>query len=69
MASSSLQTLQMLATALAPDQPDPGSQLYHFVVGFMEEPRFRVCHPEYLFPWLIALGDSFGINATGVRQQ
>ena len=65
-ACASLQTLQMLALTLAPlDQPNPGSQLYHFVGGFMEEPTFGACHPECLFPSFIAQGDSCGIVATG----
>jgi molybdopterin-synthase adenylyltransferase len=68
MSCASLQTLQMLALVLAPlDQPNPGSQLYHFVGGFMEEPTFGSCHPECLFPSVVALGDSCGINGTGQR--
>jgi molybdopterin/thiamine biosynthesis adenylyltransferase len=70
MSCASMQTLQMLALVLAPlDQPNPGSQLYHFVGGFMEEPTFGSCHPECLFPSVIALGDSCGIPATGPRPQ
>jgi hypothetical protein len=65
MSCASLQTLQMLALVLAPlDQPNPGSQLYHFVGGFMEEPTYGECHPECLFPSLVALGDSCGIWTT-----
>ena len=68
MACASLQTLQMLALVLSPlDQPNPGSQLYHFVGSFMEEPAFGACHLECLFPSFTALGDSSGINATGDR--
>jgi molybdopterin-synthase adenylyltransferase len=68
MSCASLQTLQMLALVLAPlDQPNPGSQLYHFVGGFMEERTFSACHQECWFPSLIALGDSSGIAATGIR--
>jgi len=45
MSCASLQTLQMLAMVRNPlDQPKPGSQLYHFVGGFMDEPKFGVCH-------------------------
>jgi molybdopterin/thiamine biosynthesis adenylyltransferase len=70
MSCASLQTLQMLALVLAPlDQPNPGSQLYHFVGGFTEKPTFGACHPECLFPSFIALGDSCGISATGTRPQ
>lgn len=70
MSCASMQTLQMLALVLAPlDQPNPGSQLYHFVGGFMEEPTFGSCHPKCLFPSLVALGDSTGVKATGVRPQ
>jgi molybdopterin/thiamine biosynthesis adenylyltransferase len=64
---ASMQMLQMVALVLAPlDQPNPGSQLYHFVGGFMEEPTFGSCHPECLFPTVTALGDSSGIIATGL---
>jgi hypothetical protein len=66
MSRASLQTLQMLALVLVPlDLPNPGSQLYHFVEGHMEEPTFGSCHPECLFPSVIALGDSCGVNVTG----
>src|SRR5271169_5248159 len=68
MSCASLQTLQMLALVLAPlDQPNPGSQLYHFVGGVMEEPTFGSCNPNCFFPSVIALGDTCGISATGVR--
>jgi molybdopterin-synthase adenylyltransferase len=65
---ASLQTLQMLALVLAPlGLSNPGCQLYHFVGSTMEEPTFGSCHPECLFPALIALGDSSGVTATGER--
>ena len=68
MSCASLQVLQMLALVLAPlDQPNPGSQLYHFVGGFMEEPTFGGCHPECFFPSFVALGDSCAVSATGPR--
>jgi hypothetical protein len=68
MSCASLQTLQMLALVLAPlGLPNPGSQLYHFVGGDMEEPTFGSCHPECLFPALTALGDHSGVIATGER--
>jgi molybdopterin-synthase adenylyltransferase len=68
MCCASLQTLQMLALALAPlDQPNPGAQIYHFVGGFMEEPTFGECHSECLFPRLIAYGDHCGIPVLGKR--
>jgi molybdopterin/thiamine biosynthesis adenylyltransferase len=68
MSCASFQTLQMLALVLAPlDQPNPGSQMYHFVGGFMEKPTFGSCNPECLFPAVTALGDTSGISPTGVR--
>lgn len=68
MSCASLQMLQMLALVLAPlDLPNPGSQLYHFVGGDMEEPSFGVCHPECLFPAMVALGDGSGVVPTGMR--
>lgn len=70
MSCAALQTLQMLALVLAPlDQPNPGSQLYHFVGGCMEEPKFGACHPECLFPSFVSLGDSCDVAATGARPQ
>lgn len=68
MACASLQMLQMLSLALSPlDQPNPGSQLYHFVGGFMEDPTFGSCHHECQFPSIIAYGDACGIPVTGMR--
>lgn len=68
MSCASMQTLQMLALALAPlEQPNPGAQLYHFVGGFMEPPAFGACHAECLFPSLVAYGDACGIPALGER--
>jgi hypothetical protein len=68
MSCAAMQNLQMLALVLSPlDQPNPGSQLYHFVGGFMELPTFGACHPACLFPSLIGQGDTSGVVATGVR--
>ena len=68
MSCASMQMLQMLAMVVAPlDRSNPGSQIYHFVGGFMEEPSFALCHPECLFPSLIASGDSCGLVTTGLR--
>lgn len=58
MSCASLQALQMLALSIAPlDQSNPGAQRYHFVGGFMEEPRFPECEPWCDYPKLIAKGD------------
>ncbi|MGC9995895.1 MAG: ThiF family adenylyltransferase [Terriglobia bacterium] len=68
MSCASMQTLQMLALALAPlNLSNPGAQLYHFVGSHMEPPDFEPCHPECQFPELIALGDACGIEVTGTR--
>jgi molybdopterin-synthase adenylyltransferase len=65
MSCASLQVLQMLSLVVAPlGLSNPGSQMYHFVGGFMEEPKFGQCDAECLFPQLIALGDSCEIHAT-----
>ena len=70
MSCASMQILQMLAMVVSPlGRSNPGSQLYHFVGGFMDEPTFDPCHPECLFPSVIASGDSSGITATGLRQK
>lgn len=58
MACASMQMLQMLSLALAPlNQSDPGAQRYHFVGNAMEKPRYIACHPECLFPSLVARGE------------
>jgi hypothetical protein len=68
MACAALQNLQMLALALAPlDQPNPGTQRYHFVGNFMSEPRFETCAPDCFFRSIVARGDSAGITVTGER--
>lgn len=68
MSCASLQVLQMLSLVVAPlGLSNPGSQMYHFVGSFMEEPKFGQCDPTCLFPQLIALGDSCDIRATGER--
>jgi hypothetical protein len=56
MGCGNMQLLQMLAMALAPlDQPNPGTQLYHFVGNAMEQPTFGQCHAECQFPGIIAM--------------
>jgi len=70
MSCASMQFLQMLALTLAPlGQPNPGAQLYHFVGNITEEPAYGKCHSECQFPQITALGDSCGIEATGVRNK
>ena len=70
MACASDQVLQMLALTLAPlGQSNPGAQLYHFVGNITEEPAYGACHAECQFQQITALGDSCGIEATGVRKR
>jgi hypothetical protein len=69
MSCASMQVLQMLAMTLDPlGQPDPGSQLYHFVGNITEPPVFQNCHPECQFPSIVGLGDDCGIQAIGPRR-
>jgi molybdopterin-synthase adenylyltransferase len=68
MACASLQTLQMLALVLAPlDQPNPGSQRYHFVGNFMATPTFTDCASDCFVRNIVARGDSSGLTVTGPR--
>jgi molybdopterin-synthase adenylyltransferase len=68
MACASLQTLQALALVIDPlGRSNPGEQLYHFVGGFMEAPKFERCQPECSFPGLVARGDHCGFVVTGDR--
>jgi molybdopterin-synthase adenylyltransferase len=68
MACAAQQNLQMLALALAPlDQPNPGTQRYHFVGNFMADPQFNQCKPGCFFRTLVASGDSSSVTVTGPR--
>lgn len=49
------------------DQPNPGTQLYHFVGNAMQEPMFGECHPHCQFPGFIAKGDRCGIEALAAK--
>ena len=70
MGCGNLQILQMLAMALSPlDQPNPGTQVYHFVGNFMEEPAFGTCHPQCQYPSLIAKGDHCGVEALETKHE
>lgn len=69
MACASLQMMQMLSLVISPlGQSNPGSQLYHFVGGKMEEPIFGSCHKECLIPSLAAFGDDSGMIVLGERK-
>jgi hypothetical protein len=68
MACASQQFLQMLAYVLAPlGRSNPGAQLHHFVGGVMESPSWQPCHPECIFPKLVAQGDHSKLVVTGKR--
>lgn len=68
MACAAQQNLQMLALALAPlDQPNPGTQRYHFVGNFMAPPTYAQCTPVCFFRNMVACGDSAGVTVTGPR--
>ena len=68
MTCAAHQNLQMLALALAPlDQPNPGTQRYHFVGNFMAEPTFAQCAPGCFFRSVVACGDASGVTVTGPR--
>jgi hypothetical protein len=70
MGCGNLQLLQMLAMVLSPlDQPNAGTQLYHFVGNTMENPTFGKCHPECQFPGLVATGDNCGVEATASERK
>jgi ThiF family protein len=66
LALASLEFLQMLMMVVAPGGlAAVGEQAYHFVPGFMEEPRFRGCEPTCLYPGFVAKGERAGITVTG----
>jgi hypothetical protein len=59
---------QLLALVIAPlEEPNLGAQLYHFVGGFMELPKFPACDPNCFLHQLIAKGDLSGLHVTGER--
>jgi molybdopterin-synthase adenylyltransferase len=68
MACAAQQNLQMLALVLAPlDQPNPGTQRYHFVGNFMAAPSFDACAPDCFFRSIVAQSDVSGVTVTGSR--
>lgn len=65
LAVASLEFLQMLMMVVAPGGvANAGEQAYHFVPGFMENPKFRSCEPNCLYPGFIAKGERTGITVT-----
>jgi hypothetical protein len=66
MNTAGLQVLQMLAMVVAPiGVANQGEQLYHFVPGIMDEPKFVDCDAGCAYPALVALGDRTGLVVTG----
>jgi hypothetical protein len=62
---ASFEVLQMLAMILAPfGISDHGEQMYHFVPGLMDKAIYSPCHPNCLYPTIIATGDSSAFKKT-----
>jgi hypothetical protein len=69
MACGSLQMLQLLAMIVAPlERSNVGSQLYHFVGGFMESSIEKRCDEECLMPSVVATGDHHPISVDAPQQ-
>lgn len=68
MACASLQVLQLLSLFIAPlGRSNPGAQLYHFVGGFMEEPKHETCSDNCLFPTFTSSADHCKFDVTGKK--
>jgi hypothetical protein len=65
LGAASLQMLQMLMMVIAPmGVSDAGEQMYHFVPGIFDQPKFRTCKDGCPYPGLMAKGDSTGLVVT-----
>jgi hypothetical protein len=70
--AASLQILQLLMMVVAPlGIANAGAQLYHFVPGMLDEPRFAGCDENCAYPALTARGErtSFVVNGAHGRAE
>lgn len=66
MACAAQQFLQLIAYIVAPlGMANLGSQHYHFVGGFAEEPTYPTCDDACPFGKIVAMGDQCPIRVTG----
>lgn len=63
---ASLEVLQLLSLFIAPSGiGDVGQQMYHFVIGSMEQDKGKVCHDNCFFQSIQGLGDYSGVIVYG----
>jgi molybdopterin/thiamine biosynthesis adenylyltransferase len=68
--AASFQMLQMLMMVAAPaGVANAGAQLYHFVPGMLDQPRFCPCDRGCAYPSVIGLGDRAGFAVTGPHRR
>jgi molybdopterin-synthase adenylyltransferase len=70
LSAASFEVLQMLMMVIAPfGIANAGAQMYHFVPGLLDEPRFEPCNENCPYPGLIARGDSTGLVLTALHKK
>ena len=70
LSTASFEMLQMLMMIIAPfDVANAGQQMYHFVPGLFDTPKFGLCDENCLHPGLIAKGDRTGLVVTARHRQ
>lgn len=70
LSAASFEVLQMLMMVIAPlGIANAGAQMYHFVPGIFDNPKFEACDENCLYPGLVAAGESTGLLLTGPHKR
>jgi len=70
LSAASFEVLQALMMIVAPlGIASPGAQTYHFVPGWLDEPKFGPCKKNCPFPNFIAEGDHASFAVTGQHRR
>ena len=68
VSAASFQVLQLLMMVVAPlGVGNAGAQLYHFVPGILDEPRFSSCNDGCPYPSITARGERAGFAVEGTH--
>lgn len=66
---ASLEVLQFLNLFISPSGiSNVGQQMYHFVIGSIEQDKLQKCEPSCFFQAIIAMGDCAGVTVFGEHE-
>ncbi len=70
LSAASFEVLQALMMVIAPlGIASPGAQMYHFVPGLLDEPKFELCNEGCPYPTLAAKGEHTGFVVTAQHKK